>query len=135
MRNKIKNTLFAFAISLLFVACGGESPKDATTNFYEALKNGDIDTYYKYTTPTTQSLMNLSFAMICFDKDLKSEKELSSCMKKSFENLKEYKIVEIEENAERALVSVEEIHRDGNIKKANFDLIKDEKSWKISIKK
>ena len=30
---------------------------------------------------------------------------------------------------------MEKIHKDGNIKKANFDLIKDEKNWKINIKK
>lgn len=135
MRNLLKNSIFAFAISLLFIACGTETPKDATTNFYEALKKGDVKTYQKYATTTTQSLMNLSFAMICFDKDLKNEKELSACMKKSFENLKEYKIVNIEEDVEKALVNVEEIHKDGNIKKSNFDLFKDEKNWKISIKK
>lgn len=135
MKNIVKNSVFAFALSLVIVACGGESPKDATTNFYEALKKGDVATYHKYTTPTTQSLMNLSFAMMCFDKDLKNEKELSYCMKRSFENLKEYKITNVEENDGKALVNVEEIHKDGNIKKANFDLIKDEKNWKINIKK
>ena len=51
MKNIVKNSVFAFALSLVIVACGGESPKDATTNFYEALKKGDVATYHKYTTP------------------------------------------------------------------------------------
>ena len=71
MRINLKVSILVVTSAILFTACGGESAKDATEKFYNSLKNGDIATYKKYSTDSTQRLMGLTFAMGCFDKYLK----------------------------------------------------------------
>ena len=101
MRINLKVSILVVTSAILFTACGGESAKDATEKFYNSLKNGDIATYKKYSTDSTQRLMGLTFAMGCFDKDLKQESELSACMKNIFKDINSFKVVDVKEIAKR----------------------------------
>lgn len=38
MKTTIKVSILALSSAILFTACGGESPKDATEKFYNSLK-------------------------------------------------------------------------------------------------
>ncbi len=135
MRSSLKVLTLAFASAILFTACGGESPKDATTKFYESLKNGDVATYKKYSTESTQRLMGLTFTMGCFNKDLKQDSELSACMKDIFKDMSSFKVLDVKENNKvSATVIVEEKTKEG-VKNNTLELEKLEDQWKVSIKK
>src|SRR5574344_1031876 len=116
MKTTIKVSILALSSAILFTACGGESPKDATEKFYNSLKNGDVATFKKYSTDSTQRLMGLTFTMGCFDKDLKR-----------------FKVVDVKENSKvNATVIVEEKTKD-NVKNNILELEKLEDQWKVSI--
>lgn len=135
MRINLKVLILAVASAILFTACGGESAKDATEKFYNSLKNGDIATYKKYSTDSTQRLMGLTFAMGCFDKDLKQESELSACMKNIFKDINSFKVVDVKENSDvSATVTIEENTKSG-VKNSVVELEKLQEQWKVSIKK
>ena len=135
MKTTIKVSILALSSAILFTACGGESPKDATEKFYNSLKNGDVATFKKYSTDSTQRLMGLTFTMGCFDKDLKQENELSACMKTIFKDLNSFKVVDDKENSKvNATVIVEEKTKD-NVKNNILELEKLEDQWKVSINK
>lgn len=135
MRMNLKVSILAVASAVLFAGCGGESPKEATTKFYESLKNGDVATYRKYSTESTQRLMGLTFTMGCFSKDLKQDSELSSCMKDIFKDMSSFKVLDVKENNKvSATVIVEEKTKDG-IKNNTIELEKLDEQWKVSIKK
>lgn len=131
----LKISILAVASAIFFTACGGESPKEATEKFYNSLKTGDIATYKKYSTDSTQRLLGLTFAMGCFDKDLKQDSDLSNCMKTVFKDINSIKVVEIKENSEtNAIVIVEETTKTG-VRNSILELQKFENQWKVSIKK
>ena len=135
MRINLKVSILTVATTILFTACGGESAKDATEKFYNSLKNGDIATYKKYSTDSTQRLMGLTFAMGCFDKDLKQESELSACMKNIFKDINSFKVVDVKENSDvSATVTIEENTKSG-VKNSVVELEKLQEQWKVSIKK
>lgn len=135
MRINLKVSILAIASAILFTACGGESPKEATEKFYNSLKTGDIATYKKYSTDSTQRLMGLTFAMGCFDKDLKQESELSACMKNIFKDVNSFKVVDVKENSDvSATVTIEENTKNG-VKNSVVELEKLQEQWKVSIKK
>ena len=135
MRINLKVSILAIASAILFTACGGESPKEATEKFYNSLKTGDIATYKKYSTDSTQRLMGLTFAMGCFDKDLKQESELSACMKNIFKDVNSFKVVDVKENSDvSATVTIEENTKSG-VKNSVVELEKLQEQWKVSIKK
>lgn len=135
MRINLKVSILVVTSAILFKACGGESAKDATEKFYNSLKNGDIATYKKYSTDSTQRLMGLTFAMGCFDKDLKQESELSACMKNIFKDINSFKVVDVKENSDvSATVTIEENTKSG-VKNSVVELEKLQEQWKVSIKK
>ncbi len=135
MRINLKVSILVVTSAILFTACGGESAKDATEKFYNSLKNGDIATYKKYSTDSTQRLMGLTFAMGCFDKDLKQESELSACMKNIFKDINSFKVVDVKENSDvSATVTIEENTKSG-VKNSVVELEKLQEQWKVSIKK
>lgn len=135
MRINLKVSILAITSAILFTACGGESPKEATEKFYNSLKTGDIATYKKYSTDSTQRLMGLTFAMGCFDKDLKQESELSACMKNIFKDVNSFKVVDVKENSDvSATVTIEENTKNG-VKNSVVELEKLQEQWKVSIKK
>lgn len=135
MRINLKVSILVVTSAILFTACGGESAKDATEKFYNSLKNGDIATYKKYSTDSTQRLMGLTFAMGCFDKDLKQESELSACMKNIFKDVNSFKVVDVKENSDvSATVTIEENTKSG-VKNSVVELEKLQEQWKVSIKK
>lgn len=135
MRINLKVSILVVTSAILFTACGGESAKDATEKFYNSLKNGDIATYKKYSTDSTQRLMGLTFAMGCFDKDLKQESELSACMKNIFKDINSFKVVDVKENSDvSATVTIEENTKNG-VKNSVVELEKLQEQWKVSIKK
>lgn len=135
MRINLKVSILTVASVILFTACGSESAKEATENFYNSLKNGDIATYKKYSTDSTQRFMGLTFAMGCFDKDLKQESELSTCMKTVYKDINSFKIVDVKENNDKsATVIVEETTKSG-VKNSVVELEKLQEQWKVSIMK
>ncbi|QKF73022.1 DUF4878 domain-containing lipoprotein [Aliarcobacter faecis] len=135
MRRGLKASILAVASTVLFTACGTESPKEATEKFYTSLKNGDVATYKKYSTETTQRLMGLTFTMGCFNKDLKQESELSACMKDIFKDMSSFKVLDVKDNNKvSATVIVEEKTKDG-VKNNTLELQKLDEQWKVSIKK
>ena len=136
MKKFVKMTILALSSALVFVACGAESPKEATQKFYTALKTGDVAEYQKYSTDSTQRLMGLTFTMGCFNKNLNDQKELSECMKTTFSGLKSFKITNVTESSKTsANVAVEETNNEGVVKSSNVDLEKINEQWKVNIKK
>lgn len=136
MKSFAKITILTFVSALFFTACTGESPKEATEKFYNSLKAGDVATYRKYSTESTQRLMGLSFTMQCFDKNLNDEKELSTCMKATFDNLKSFKVIDAKEDSKTsASAIVEETDIKGAVKSSNVNLEKINDQWKVNIKK
>lgn len=79
--------------------------------------------------------MGLTFAMGCFDKDLKQESELSACMKNIFKDINSFKVVDVKENSDvSATVTIEENTKSG-VKNSVVELEKLQEQWKVSIKK
>ncbi len=135
MTKILKFSILALSSAILFTACGGESPKDATEKFYTSLKNGDVATYKKYSTDTTQRLMGLTFTMGCFNKDLKVDSELSACMKDIFKDMSGFKVLDVQEHNKVSATVVVEEKRNDSVKNNTVELEKLDEQWKVSIKK
>ena len=111
-------------------------PQSSIEKFFNALKDGNIENFRKYSTDSTKALISLQLSMQCSG-NLKNDAELSECMKKTFSNFTKFKAVVSKENGNPTsmIVTLEEYKKDGNITKENLLVEKFEDEWKVNIKK
>ncbi len=126
MKNIIK-MIFLTLISLtLFIGCLDETAKNATENFFYSVKEGNVEDYHKYSTESTQAIFNISFAQCT--------KELSDCMKDSFQKFSKFKAVDsLEIDPTTTVVTVEEYTNDGKIIREKIYVNKIDGQWKVNL--
>ena len=90
MKNIFK-LIFITIIGLLVLAgCSDNSPKGATLAFLNAMKDGNVEDFRKYSTQSTQQVMAFALAMQCKGA-IKEDSALSTCLKsvtKDVQNIK-----------------------------------------------
>lgn len=126
MKNFIK-IIFLSLISLTFFSgCFEETAADATENFFYSVKEGNVEDYQKYSTESTQAIMNISFA--------KCTKDLPECMKDSFQKFSKFKVIDsLEVDPATVIVTVEEYTTDGKIIREKIHVSKLENQWKVNL--
>ena len=132
-----KILLIISLIIVTFSGCFSDSPESSIEKFFNALRDGNIENYKKYSTDSTKALISLQLSMQCSGMNLKNDAELSECMKKTFSNFTKFKAVASKENGNPTsmIVTLEEYKKDGNITKENLLVEKFEDEWKVNIKK
>ncbi|MCT7909174.1 DUF4878 domain-containing protein [Arcobacter lacus] len=126
MKNFIKIIFLSLVSLTFFSGCFEETAADATENFFYSVKEGNVEDYHKYSTESTQDIMNISFA--------KCTKDLSDCMKDSFQKFSKFKVVDsLEVDPTTAIVTVEEYTKDGKIIREKIHVSKIEEQWKVNL--
>ena len=126
MKNFIKIIFLSLVSLTFFSGCFEETAADATENFFYSVKEGNVEDYHKYSTESTQDIMNISFA--------KCTKDLSDCMKDSFQKFTKFKVVDsLEIDPTTTVVTVEEYTTDGKIIREKIHVSKIEEQWKVNL--
>lgn len=125
----MKRIILSLSIALLFGGCFKNGPEEAAIKFLEAIQEGDVSNYEKYSTSATQQMFSLAISMQCSG-------EKSECMKKTFQDFKHFKVVNTENIAEdKAAVTVEEYKKNGEVIKETFKMEKIADVWKVHYSK
>ena len=132
-----KILLIISLIIVTFSGCFSDSPESSIEKFFNALRDGNIENYKKYSTDSTKTLITLQLSMQCSNNNLKNDIELSECMKKTYSNFTKFKAVSSKENGNPTsmIVTLEEYKKDGNIIKEDLIVEKFADEWKVNIKK
>jgi hypothetical protein len=132
-----KILLIISLIIVTFSGCFSDSPESSIEKFFNALKDGNIENFRKYSTDSTKALISLQLSMQCSGMNLKNDAELSECMKKTFSNFTKFKAVSSKENGNPTsmIVTLEEYKKDENIIKEDLIVEKFEDEWKVNLKK
>ena len=135
MKNIFK-LIFITIIGLLVLSgCSDNSPKGATLAFLNAMKDGNVEDFRKYSTQSTQQVMAFALAMQCKGA-IKEDSALSTCLKSVTKDVSKYKVVDVQENGKTSAIVTAEIYsKDGNINKESYNLEKFADEWKINISK
>lgn len=136
MKNIFK-LIFITIIGLLVLAgCSDNSPKGATLAFLNAMKDGNVEDFRKYSTQSTQQIIAFGLAMECDEGAIKEDSALSTCLKSLSKNVSKYKVVDVQENGKTSAIVTAEIYgKDGKINKESYNLEKFADEWKINISK
>lgn len=132
-----KILLIISLIIVTFSGCFSDSPESSIEKFFNALRDGNIENYKKYSTDSTKTLIILQLSMQCSNNNLKNDIELSECMKKTYSNFTKFKAVSSKENGNPTsmIVTLEEYKKDGNITKEDLIVEKFADEWKVNITK
>jgi hypothetical protein len=132
-----KILLIISLIIVTFSGCFSDSPESSIEKFFNALRDGNIENYKKYSTDSTKTLITLQLSMQCSNNNLKNDIELSECMKKTYSDFTKFKAVSSKENGNPTsmIVTLEEYKKDGNIIKEDLIVEKFADEWKVNIKK
>ena len=132
-----KILLIISLIIVTFSGCFSDSPESSIEKFFNALRDGNIENYKKYSTDSTKTLITLQLSMQCSNNNLKNDIELSECMKKTYSDFTKFKAVSSKENGNPTsmIVTLEEYKKDGNIIKEDLIVEKFEDEWKVNLKK
>lgn len=132
-----KILLIISLIIVTFSGCFSDSPESSIEKFFNALRDGNIENYKKYSTDSTKTLIILQLSMQCSNNNLKNDIELSECMKKTYSDFTKFKAVSSKENGNPTsmIVTLEEYKKDGNIIKEDLIVEKFADEWKVNIKK
>ena len=93
-----KILLIISLIIVTFSGCFSDSPESSIEKFFNALRDGNIENYKKYSTDSTKTLITLQLSMQCSNNNLKNDIELSECMKKTYSDFTKFKAVSSKEN-------------------------------------
>lgn len=123
--------------ALCFSGCTENDPKSAAENFFNAIKDGNVSDFKKYSTDSTRTLIGLQLGMTCSQQQLSSESGLSECMKKTFSRFDKFKAISSTENGNPSsvIVTIEEYTKTGQIAKENINVEKFDEEWKVNLKK
>lgn len=135
MSNVVKIAFMGILALFMFSGCGSNSPEDVAVGFYEAIKNGDVDKYKKYSTTSTQGVMAFGFGMKCMGKNLEDDKELSECMKETSGFSKIESIGTEEKSDTVSIVTLKIYDEDGGSKEEKVKVKKIDDEWKVDISK
>ncbi len=130
MKNIFKLIFITIMGLLVLAGCSDNSPKGATLAFLNAMKDGNVEDFRKYSTQSTQQVMAFALAMQCKGA-IKEDSALSTCLKSVTKDVSKYKVVDVQENGKTSAI----YGKDGNINKESYNLEKFADEWKINISK
>lgn len=130
--NKISKIVLIGLISFVFVGCGDNNPKGAAENFFNSIIDGNAIDFKKYSTESTQNIL-----MYFCSKDIKTDKELSQCLKEdiSANLVQKFKIVDVKENGKTSAIVVVEQHNKNGVFKEEIRVEQIADKWKVDTAK
>lgn len=126
MIKTIKMLILAITTAVMLTGCGEEGPVESAQNFYNGLKNGDIDQMKKYSTKKTSDMIFGLLGLGCKGEDL------SVCLKKNGKNKKAIRVLRIIKQTETtAVVEMETTKGTEKPKLSKTNMEKVDGIWKI----
>lgn len=119
---KIFSILLVALFALGMVSCSN-SPKGVVKNFEKAIIKGDYDKAMSYTTLSED--MQKTFSGIMAE----------AAKKNADSQLKDFKILEVKEDGDKAVVKVEVTNKKGEKDTQEHNVVKKDGKWKIEVSK
>lgn len=122
----LRNITIALCAVFMLASCGGGTPESVAENFQKALMSGDYKEAAKYATEKTAPLLD-QLASMTSEEMIKEMKEQSKGAK--------FNVIAKEINEDEATITLEMVTADGDTNTTDYDLVKENGSWKVDFKK